>query len=224
MVRFGDSYPHAVRQLSLHNLLTALFVIAALVLHYVLTLWHCLVNILPEHGRPLPPTGDTIRIIFLGGFLSCWQHRQSMLRQCRIEHTVTVAQQCDKSFACLHSLQPAGVVMHHHDDVFRISWQPGRTRPPSYLPGSCLQASCPLVRVFDTSWSRDLLPHDLCQTPVGIVHVFLQHVTPATVTAAQLKMQTRHSLTFAVVIIASNCACGVQDLRESWRCCLLLQS
>jgi hypothetical protein len=41
---------------------------AALVLHYVLTLWHLLVNILPSHGWPLPPKAHTIRIAYLGGW------------------------------------------------------------------------------------------------------------------------------------------------------------
>lgn len=39
---------------------------AALVLHFVVTLWHCLVNVLPRHGWRLPPPGQTLHVAYLG--------------------------------------------------------------------------------------------------------------------------------------------------------------
>ncbi|WIA10210.1 hypothetical protein OEZ85_010412 [Tetradesmus obliquus] len=39
---------------------------AALALHFPLTLWHCLAQLLPAHGWPLPPPGQRITIAYLG--------------------------------------------------------------------------------------------------------------------------------------------------------------
>lgn len=77
-------------------------VLTALVLHYVLTLWHCLVNILPQHGWPLPPKGDTIRVAYLGecrGYLAGWQLGN--------RDTTSCSSSFDMGSACLPAVMPA---------------------------------------------------------------------------------------------------------------------
>jgi len=44
---------------------------AALVVHHALTLWHCLVHVLPERGRPLPsPEAGPLHVHYLGGWMN----------------------------------------------------------------------------------------------------------------------------------------------------------
>jgi hypothetical protein len=44
----------------------------ALALHFPLTLWHCLAQLLPGRGWPLPAAGSTLRVAYLGEQHSCF--------------------------------------------------------------------------------------------------------------------------------------------------------
>jgi hypothetical protein len=56
---------------------------AALALHLPVTLWHCLVALLPASGHPLPGPGDAINVAWLGrSFL--WGRR---MRQAFEQHS-----------------------------------------------------------------------------------------------------------------------------------------
>lgn len=102
---------------------------AALVLHHVLTLWHCLISLLPQHGWHLPPPGQTLHVAYLGAkaelaLLPAFAELALLLPHHRLD---------------IHFVGP-DVPEHLHQHTCRGG--PMQSGPQQQGPKSSLQVSC----------------------------------------------------------------------------------